>query len=347
MKIGFLSRLPPEKCGISIYSGNLVSELKKSNLEIVTIGTKNSESDYKINFSSLNLKEKLERIIKKERINLLHIQYIAPFFGRYDLNYNIIRAFSIKIPIITTLHEVQYSSKGLKNKILARIEKEIVKKSNIVIVHTPNQKRYIKEKYNKKNIECTYMGLYLKKEHPRKGKKILFFGILSHNKGIEYLISSMKYLKDYKLTIAGSIGKNVPITYKEKLIKKASINNLKNVKFDVGWVSEEKKAQYYKNADIIVLPYVWAPYQSAVLHDAFSYGIPVVVTKTGAVWEIVDLYKTGAVVKPKSPKAIAEGIKKVTGNYDKYKKGIRRYKKEANWKAVAAKHIYLYKKLIS
>ena len=92
----------------------------------------------------------------------------------------------------------------------------------------------------------------------------------------------------------------------------------------------------------MVLPYRWAPYQSAVLHDALSYSLPVVVTKVGAVWEIVDKFKCGVIAKSGNPESIAMGIKKLFLDYDHYRKGIEKYKKEANWLENGKKHIKLY-----
>jgi len=41
------------------------------------------------------------------------------------------------------------------------------------------------------------MGLHLKNVKKRKlGKNLLFFGILNHGKGVEYLMRAMKYLPD-------------------------------------------------------------------------------------------------------------------------------------------------------
>jgi len=150
----------------------------------------------------------------------------------------------------------------------------------------------------------------------------------------------MRSLPDFKLVVAGRAVKR---PYKELLIKEAK--GLSNVKLNIGWIPEKVKQKYYEKTDIVVLPYVWAPYQSAVLHDAFSYGLPVVVTKAGAVWEIVKVFRCGEVVEAGSPKAIADGVKKVFLDYNYYKKGIAQYREEANWRQVAKKHSNLYSRL--
>ena len=86
MKIGLLSRFPPERCGIAIYSNNLLKALKKKKVDVVTIGSLGSDADYCLDLGSISLESKLGQIIKKEKLDLLHIQYVAPFFGKFNLN---------------------------------------------------------------------------------------------------------------------------------------------------------------------------------------------------------------------------------------------------------------------
>ena len=167
------------------------------------------------------------------------------------------------------------------------------------------------------------MGLKRIAENPQPDlKNILFFGIIAPGKGIEHLIKAMRSLKGYRLNIAGSVGKDVSKVYTESL--KNLSGGLNNVTLDIGWVSEDKKDKLFRKAGLVVLPYIWAPYQSAVLHDAFSYGIPVVVTRVGAVWEIVKKYNAGIEAKRRreimqiydegKKAGIVEGRSEMSGN---------------------------------
>ena len=72
-------------------------------------------------------------------------------------------------------------------------------------------------------------------------------------------------------------------------------------------------------------------------------GIPVVVTKVGALWEVVDDFNLGEIIKPGSSKAVADGIRNTFKNYGKHKAGISRYRKEASWEESGRKHLRLYK----
>ncbi len=342
LKIGLLSPFLPEKDGIAIYSNNILRGLGKGNKHIIKIGRKGSDADYIVNFCSFSLKKKLEKIIKKENLSLIHVQHVATLFSKYFLNQNLIKVLDLSVPVVVTLHEVYYSDKGTRNKILAYIEKQIVKKADMIIVHTQKQKYFLTKKYKTDKIGCIYHGLRLNKMHKRTNKNILCFGMISPEKGVKYLIKAMGYLPDCKLTIAGKF-----VSQKsEREVKQALRLSKANIKTDFGWIKEEKKVKYYQNADLVVLPYTWAPYQSGILHNAVSYGLPVVVTRVGALWEMADKFKFGEIIKPKSPIAIAQGIKKVFKNYKKYRKGIVNYRNAANWPKIAYEHLELFKKVV-
>ncbi len=342
MKIAMLSPFLPDKCGIAIYSDNLLSELKKQ-AEIVKIGNYESSADYKLDFKSFWLKSGLKEIIRKEKADALFVQYNPAFFGRYTLNFNLLRALKQEVPVVVTLHEVHYEAHGAKEKIVKWLEGQIAKRATKVIAHTPQQKSFLEKEYNAKNIECIYHGLETYEANKKKSKTVLSFGIISEQKGVQYLIRAMNYLPDYELVI---VGKVLNKKLEEELIKE--INECKNKKITrkFSWVSDEERWSTYKKASIVALSHIWAPYQSGILHNAMSCGLPVVVTKTGSIYEVAETFGVGEIVPPKSPEALAEGIKKVYENYEKYQQAVMRYREAANWKKVAEEHIELFNKIL-
>ncbi len=346
MKIGVVCRFPPEKDGIAHTYHNLIAELKKS-ISLVAIGTEKSDADYKIDFKSFRLKKSLAKIIEKEKLDMIHLHYIAPFYGKYTLNINLLHALSQKIPMIVELHEVQYTCKGIKKKILCAIEKAIVKKAGKIIVHTQGQKQFLEAKYHADNIECIYMGITQKNPHVLNKKNILFFGILSKLKGIEYLIQAMDNLPEYNLRIVASMPDKTLSKYSNELKELIKTKTLKNTEFiSKEWFTDEEKDGHYHWADIIALPYIWGSYQSAVAADAVSYGLPILVTKTGAIWEMVDKFKCGVIIEPKKSSEIAKGIKKIFSNYEKYQQGIMNYRDETDWRKISSEYIRQFKKIL-
>ena len=343
MKIGMVSKYPPEEDGIGIYTANLCEELSNAGIEVIKIGDKESiTANYTIDFKSFSLKSRLQQITEKENLDLLHIQYIAAYFGKFTLNVNLIlalMALNRKVPVVVTFHEVHTTADSIREKVLSFLQKIIAGKAGSAIAHTRQQKEYLQMKHRKKEAYVVHMGITPHQMHRLKDKKILFFGMLNYGKGVEYLIRAMNELPGFELTVTG---KAIDHDY-ENLIKAAAAENkLGNVKLDIRWVPEDTKRNCLQEADVMVFPYVWAPYQSAAMHDAFSYGIPVVVTDAGAISEVVKEFRCGRVVEQRSPAAIAAGIKGIFGNYDIYQHGVAKYREEASWRKVAERHAEIY-----
>ncbi len=342
MKIGMVSKFPEQEDGIAIYSESLCKALENYGISVVRIGDKGSTTaNYKADFKSWLLKWQLQGIAEQEKLDLLHIQYIAPHFGKYTLNLNLLLALSQEVPVVVTFHEVHTTTANVKEKILSWLQKKITQKSSAVIAHTKQQKEFLQLKYRKKPAYAVYHHLIIKLMPMRtpKDKNILLFGMLSYGKGAEYLIRAMGELPSFNLTVAG---KAINTDY-ENLIKAAAAeNNSGNVRLDIRWVPEDEKWKYFERADIMAFPYVWAPYQSGTLHNAFAFGIPVVVTDIGPLAEIVKEFRCGEVVKQRSPKAIAAGIRKVHSNYGFYQRGVEKYREEAKLEKIAKKHAEIY-----
>lgn len=329
MKIGMLSTFIPEKDGIAVYIEGLVKRIPG----IIRIGRKGASADYIIDFQSFELKKKLKEIIEKEELDVLHIQHITPYFSKIA-NLNLISALDQKIPVVVTLHEVHYNPKTTRDKLLLWIEKQIAKRS-VTIVHTPKQK----ERFNA--TKCIYQGLEINPMHKKNGKKILLFGIISRNKGVEYLIEAMKHLQEYELTIAGRF---VSTQHKSEIMDK--IRNIHNIKYRFGWISETERKELYENADFVVLPYLWAPYQSAVFQDAMSFGIPVVVTNADNLPDLVREFNVGEVIPMRDTQAIVNSLELINKDYIHYQKNIEKYRKEVDWENITKKHLELYESLV-
>ena len=273
----------------------------------------------------------------KEKLDVVHFQYVASLFGKRNLNLAFIRALSLSVPVVVTLHEVQYGQGGMRNRLLSMLEKKIISRAALVIVHTPEQRTFLEKKYGASNIRCIYHGLWSKSGGVGDAKSVLFFGMISEAKGVPSLIGAMDYLGDYSLTIAGRFVDDAS----EKSVRDALKKSAAKITTDFGWIDEKKKELLFRKAAVCVLPYTWAPYQSGILHNALSFQVPVVVTDVGALPEIVSSFHCGEVVNTDA-KSLAAGIEKVVRQPGRYRTGITSYQKKADWKVVAEEHMTLY-----
>lgn len=130
---------------------------------------------------------------------------------------------------------------------------------------------------------------------------ILFFGRIWEYKGLEYLIRAEPLITSKvpqaKIVIAGR-GEDFD-RYRRLMVHpdRFVVHN--------EYVSDEKRADLFRRASVVVLPYIEAS-QSGVIPIAYHFGKPVVATNVGGLPDLVDHGKTGFLVPPGDANAIAE-----------------------------------------
>ncbi len=138
-------------------------------------------------------------------------------------------------------------------------------------------------------------------------KVVLFFGYIRAYKGLDVLIKAFgtvrKRLHDAVLLIVGESYE--PIERYRSLIRETGIESA-TVLVD-RFVANEEVASFYESCDVVVLPYREAT-QSGILNIAYGCLKPVIVTRVGGLSEFVDDEKTGLIVPPESPDALADAI---------------------------------------
>jgi glycosyltransferase involved in cell wall biosynthesis len=132
---------------------------------------------------------------------------------------------------------------------------------------------------------------------------VLFFGRLWEYKGLEYLIraepSITARVPGAKIAIAGR-GRDF-VHYRQMMVhpERFVIYN--------EYVSDEKRAELFSRASVVVLPYIEAS-QSGVIPLAYRFGKPVVATTVGGLPAMVDHGRTGYLVPPRDSNSLADAI---------------------------------------
>lgn len=169
---------------------------------------------------------------------------------------------------------------------------------------------------------------------------ILFFGLISEYKGVEYLLEAMKItheqFPDIKLIVAGG-GKYY-----------FDISPYKNLDYIEIWnkyIGIAELAGLLRECLFAVCPYKDAT-QSGVVQTAFSLEVPMIVTNVGALSEAVRDGITGMVVPPCDSIKLAEAMNMLLGNPDlltTYRHNISTiWRKEMSWEAIAKDYIACY-----
>jgi glycosyltransferase involved in cell wall biosynthesis len=138
------------------------------------------------------------------------------------------------------------------------------------------------------------------------GPLLLFFGLVRGYKGLRYLIEAMPIIRARvraKLLVVGEFYDD-PAPYTE-LVERLGLADA--VRFDGRYVGNEEVEGFFAASDLVVLPYVSAT-QSGIVQIAIAMGRPVVVTNVGGRPEAVAPERTGFVVPPRDPDALARAV---------------------------------------
>jgi glycosyltransferase involved in cell wall biosynthesis len=132
---------------------------------------------------------------------------------------------------------------------------------------------------------------------------VLFFGRIWKYKGLKYLIEAEPLITsrvpDAKIVIAGTGEDFEP--YRRMMV------NPENFIVHNEFVSDEKRAELFRRASVVVLPYIEAS-QSHITCIAYRFGKPVVATAVGGLPEMVENGRTGYLVPPRNPQELADAV---------------------------------------
>jgi glycosyltransferase involved in cell wall biosynthesis len=142
---------------------------------------------------------------------------------------------------------------------------------------------------------------------------ILFFGYVRKYKGLAMLLEAMNELRTRHAELAKGLLLIVAGEFydDERAYRKlaADLHLEESVRFDSDYISNDKVGAYFSAADVVVLPYTSAT-QSGITQIAYNFGKPVIATSVGGLAEVVLDEKTGFIVPPADPSALAGAIEK-------------------------------------
>jgi glycosyltransferase involved in cell wall biosynthesis len=179
---------------------------------------------------------------------------------------------------------------------------------------------------------------------------VLFFGLLAPSKGIQDLIEAFALVRrssDAKLIVAGYPTKH--FNMEELRQKVADLNLSEHVIFDTRYIPLEEVGALMGLATVAVYPYRSST-QSGALQVAYTFGRPVVATRVGGLPEAVEHGRSGFLVEPNSPPALAGAILKLVTNHElaKIMGEYARHLSETrfSWKSVARQIVKVYDGLL-
>jgi len=143
------------------------------------------------------------------------------------------------------------------------------------------------------------------------GEIFLFLGMIRKDKGLEYLLESIKKAENsnFKVIIAG-----VPFDYTVEEINRL-VNSLAlsgKVILRLGYLDESLMPYYYSASDAVIFPYTkhYTGSSGPLTKGACTYGKPVIASDISEIGRSVRKYNIGLLVLPQDADSLSLGITK-------------------------------------
>jgi len=285
---------------------------------------------------SFEAKKKIEKLIKKDRPDIVHLHNFA-----HQISPSILHVFrKYKIPIIMTMHDYKlvcpvYTLLGnnkvcekcrygkyfncLKNKctknsrmksVISTIEMylhhKILHIYNLVDVFI-SPSRFLKRKLEEMGFKgkTVYLPNFVQINEfiPKYGGNenyIVYFGRISKEKGISALIEAVKEL-DVRLKIIGE-GPT-----RDVLCRRVNDEKIGNVEF-LGYRKDRELKDEIRKAMFVMVPSEWYENNPISILEAFALGKPVIGSRIGGIPELVKDGETGLLFESGNSQNLREKI---------------------------------------
>ena len=369
LKLGFVSTYLPTNCGIAKFTNSLEESLKLFNVRIYKIRML-VEDDIPRNdvFININKYEKEDyiraaNVVNKSDLDLICLQHEYGIFGGEFGDYIIEFIKHLKKPLVTVFHTLEYEYPEYARMLI----KEIWYRSDKVILTLPDMHEILKDKFG---IDEHQLAKYVHIPHgvpvvditkkPEAKKRLnldkhilVSFGLLKPDKGLEYAIEALTYLKNDLIYLI--IGKDHP-----ESIKKYGYSYLQSLKDKVKELSLEKQVRFIERffadeqelsnyllaGDILLTPYLGLNrVSSGVIVYGMAHGMCIVTTPfIHAKKDITN--DIGRIVREKDSKSIADAISSLLrSDITHMQRRAYEHVKDRQWPRIAERYLQLFKRI--
>ena len=178
--------------------------------------------------------------------------------------------------------------------------------------------------------------------------ELLFVGrCYPRQKGLEYLVKALPFLRSresIRLTIVGEDWGGVAML--QSLARALGVE--RQIAFR-GALPRDEVIQAYASADIFVLPSLFEPF-GIVLLEAMAAGLPVVASAVGGIVDVVADGKTGLLVPPGKPMALAAGLEQLISDSSlraRMAEEARRRVSGYSWDLIVPRIVEVYREAIA
>ncbi|WP_181391675.1 glycosyltransferase family 4 protein [Methanospirillum lacunae] len=298
-------------------------------------------------------------IIKKENPDLIHTHWIIP----HGIIGAIVHKF-LGIPHLISIHGTDAYIIS-SNRYYIQFLKMVLSNSNAISANSTHNAKMIEPFIisNSRKISIIPMGMGIqippipslktRQINRKKNLNILFVGRLIELKGVDILIKAFVHILEKKpIAKLIIIGDGPEFQSLKQYSHNFSISHA--VKF-TGRLSKDELYDYYKIADLLVLPSRIVNGQceglGVVLLEAMAAGIPVIGSNIGGIPDIIIDKVNGLLVPQGEPHVLAEAVIQVLENpklAEKFKKaGLETVNERFSWDIISAQFVDIYKKVLN
>lgn len=300
----FIGNHTPRQCGIATFTADLADSVRAHGVQadIVAINDRAtgyeypSQVVYQVAERKLGSYTTCADYLNFNEYDVACLQHEYGIFGGTAGSHVLALLRNLRMPLVTTLHTLLENPSPDQHRVL----EEIVQLSQRVVVMSRRAKEMVVRQFglDEARVDLIQHGtpdvplicpseareMYGYRQRPT----ILTFGLLSPDKGIEYMIQALPSLverhPDLLYVVLGAthphVRKQTNDSYRRSLVALAKdLGVADNVQFEDRYVTLDELKHYLQAADIYATPYL-KPHQitSGTLAYAFACGKPIVST---------------------------------------------------------------------
>ncbi|RMF57470.1 MAG: glycosyltransferase [Calditrichaeota bacterium] len=333
--VAFVGDYVPRRCGIATFTHDLCQHYQQRypDTECLVVSVNDREQGYayprevrfEISEQNINDYRRAADFLNIRNCDVVSLQHEYGIFGGKEGAHIVALLRDLHMPVVTTLHTILEEPNPEQRRVLM----EIISFSTRLVVMTEKGKELLKKVYKVPEdfIDVIPHGIpevpfidpnFYKDKFGVEGNYVLLtFGLLSPNKGIEYVIKALpsviQKIPNLVYIILGATHPNLVKkegeAYRLQLQQMArDLGVEKHVVFYNAFVSPEELNEFIGAADIYITPYLnKAQITSGTLSYAFGCGKAVISTPY---WHAEELLKDGRgmLVPFRDSEAIADAI---------------------------------------
>jgi len=362
----------PRMCGIATFTTDLVSALSENaeNTRAWAIAINDTTDGYQypkevrfeINQDIMGEYRRASEYLNINLVDAVCLQHEYGIYGGSDGRYILQLLRKLRMPVVSTLHTVLKDPSPAQKQILC----DIIDLSDRVIVMAHRAEEFLRDIYNAPAEKITFIhhGIpdmpfvdpsFYKDQFGVEGRKvILTFGLLSPNKGIEYMIRALpaivKKHPDAVYVVLGATHPHIKKTQGEeyrlglqRLARSLDVDEY--IMFHDRFVERSELCEFLGAADVYVTPYLT---ESQIVSGTLAYAMGVgKATVSTPYWYAQEMMeeKRGILVPFKSPDSLADAVIALLDNdveRNTMRKRAYTFSRNAIWSQVARDYMSVF-----